>query len=534
MLERIKVLTLMQLKNRKNKKVKSKTNTSISIIVQVAVCALVTVGLYFLLNYIRQLALIPIDENFFLFMLFITQAISVLTCIFGLTNVLYMSKDNSVIFSLPAKPVEIFISKLTVFYLTEFKKNLFFLLPFFLAFGIVLKLNFVFYIFVVFMIFLLPFLPVFIGAIFSFPLMYIKKFIKIFPIVKILLTLVIAGLVIWLLVYITNIIPRPLNLLVIYDKFFQFLQNVILSVNAYSTIYEVIANMMLGTSVGINILIFLATLVVLAGLTILIGCLYFKIASQNFEHAIVIKKKTHMKPSKSTFFAFLKKEFILNMRNTETFISHILYVISLPVLLYVVNEVISAININLNGVAIAVAVNIFIGLLFLSSTNTISASAITSEGSEFGLIKTAPSDTSKICYAKFTVNFLISFVGIVATMIVLAVTSNFSSLSLIAMFFTFIFTNTAHMFWSLQIDLLHPRLVEYASSGNLRDNKNIGTCILIGLVISLIVAVIAYFCFKGSNIINILKLPLIAGLFFAIRLYLFQVNLNVYFNKIQM
>ena len=222
------------------------------------------------------------------------------------------------------------------------------------------------------------------------------------------------------------------------------------------------------------------------------------------------------------------------MRNTETFISHILYIISLPVLLYVVNEIISAININLNGVAIAVAVNIFIGLMFLTSTNTISASAITGEGAEFGLIKTAPSDTSKICYAKFTVNFVISFVGIVASMIVLAVTSSFSSLSLLAMFFTFVFVNTAHMFWSLQIDLLHPRLTEYASSGNMRDNKNIGTCILIGVLISIVVAVLAYFCFKGVNIINILKLPLIAGLFFALRLYLFQVNLKVYFNKIQM
>lgn len=533
MIERIKILTLMQLKNRKNKRLKSKSNTAISIIVQVAVCALVTVGLYYLINYIRQLSLIPIDTNFFLFMLFITQAISILTCIFGLTNFLYMSKDNSVIFSMPAKPAEIFISKLAVFYITEFKKNLFFLLPFFLAFGFVLKLDYVFYIFVVFLIFLLPLLPVFIGAIFSFPLMYLKKLLKKVPILKVLLALVIAGLVIWLLVYITNIIPRPLNLLVIYDKFFVFLKNVILSVNKFSLIYEVIANMMLGVNVGINILILLATLIVLAGLTLLIGFLYFKIASQNFEHSIKVKKR-EVKPSKNIFMTFLKKEFILNMRNTETFISHILYIISLPVLLYVVNEIISAININLNGVAIAVAVNIFIGLMFLTSTNTISASAITGEGAEFGLIKTAPSDTSKICYAKFTVNFVISFVGIVASMIVLAVTSSFSSLSLLAMFFTFVFVNTAHMFWSLQIDLLHPRLTEYASSGNMRDNKNIGTCILIGVLISIVVAMLAYFCFKGVNIINILKLPLIAGLFFALRLYLFQVNLKVYFNKIQM
>ena len=177
MVERIKILTAMQLKNRKNRKARTKSSTSISIIIQVAVCLLMTVALYFVLNYLNNLAILPIDTNFFLLMLFITQAISIIACVFGLTNVLYMEKDNTVIFSLPARPAEIFISKLAVFYITEFKKNLFFLIPFFIAFGIALKLSFTFYIFVVFMIVLLPFIPVFMGAIFSLPLMYIKKFL---------------------------------------------------------------------------------------------------------------------------------------------------------------------------------------------------------------------------------------------------------------------------------------------------------------------------------------------------------------------
>lgn len=534
MVERIKILTAMQLKNRKNRKARTKSSTSISIIIQVAVCLLMTVALYFVLNYLNNLAILPIDTNFFLLMLFITQAISIIACVFGLTNVLYMEKDNTVIFSLPARPAEIFISKLAVFYITEFKKNLFFLIPFFIAFGIALKLSFTFYIFVVFMIVLLPFIPVFMGAIFSLPLMYIKKFLKKVPILKVILSLVIAGLVIWLLVYITSIIPRPLNLVAIYDQFFAFLKNLIISINQYSSLYQVIANLMLGVNVWINLLIFIAVLAGLVGLTIGIAFLYFKIASQSFEHAFKPKKNQQNKPSKNTFLTFVKKEVILNIRNTETFISHLLYVISLPVLLFVVNEVISAIDVNLNGIAIAFAVNLLIGLMFLTATNSISASAITSEGSEFGLIKTAPSDTSKICYAKFSVNFVLSLIGILSTVIVLAITSKFNALSIIILFVTFLLANTAHMFWSLQEDLLHPYLVEYASSGNLRDNKNIGKCVLIGLVISILVAFIGFFCFQGMNTLNMLKLPLIAGLFFALRVYLFQINLKTYFNKIQM
>lgn len=534
MVERIKTLTAMQLKNRKNRKAKTKSGTSISIIVQVALCILIIVALYFVLNYVKGLAILPIDENFFIFLLFITQAISVIACVFGLTNVLYMEKDNTVIFSLPARPAEIFISKLTVFYITEFKRNLFFLVPFFIAFGIVLNLGVGFYISIIFMTFLLPFIPVLIGAIVSLPLMYIKKLLKKVPILNVILALIIAGLVIWLLVYITSIIPRPLRLVAIYDKFFEFLKNFIISVNAYSTIFEVIANVMLGNNLWINLLIFIASLAVLSLLTVGIAFLYFKIASQNFEHAFKPKKNQNNKPSKNTFFTFVKKELILNLRNTQVFISHLLYVISLPVLLYVINEVISAIDINLNGIAIAFAVNLLIGLLFLTATNTMCASAITSEGSEFGLIKTAPSDTSKICYAKFSVNFMLSLIGIISSVIVLAFTSKFDGLTIFILFITFLFANTAHMFWALQNDVLHPHLTEFASSGNIRDNKNIGTCVLIGLVIAIIVAVIGYFCFQGMNVINMLKLPLIAGLFFALRVYLFQINLKTYFNKIQM
>ena len=214
MINRIKTLTLLQLKNKKNKN-KNRINTSISIIIQVSISLLMILGLYFLLNYIKYLAILPIDSNFFLFMLFITQAVGILTCVFGLANFLYLSKDNSVIFSLPASPFEIFVSKLTVYYITEFKKNLFFLVPFFLAFGIVLKLNVLFYILIIFMIILLPFLPVLIGAIFSLPLMYIKKLFKKIPALKIIFSFIIAGLIIWLLIYITQIIPRPLRILAI-------------------------------------------------------------------------------------------------------------------------------------------------------------------------------------------------------------------------------------------------------------------------------------------------------------------------------
>ena len=269
------------------------------------------------------------------------------------------------------------------------------------------------------------------------------------------------------------------------------------------------------------------------GFTFIITLLYFNIATQSFEHANKPRKNQINKPSKNTFLAFVKKELIINLRNTSTFISHLVYLIGLPVLLFVVNEIISAIDINLYGVAIAFAVDVLIGLMFLTASNTISASAITSEGSEFSLIKTAPSNTSTICYAKLLINFSLSLVGIVCSIVVLAITSKFNVLSLIIMLVTFLVVNTAHMLWSMQIDILNPKLLEFSTTGNLRDSKNNSKSLVIGLAVAVVFGVITFLCFLGMDILNMLKLLLIAGLFFALRLYLFHINLKVYFNKIQ-
>lgn len=532
MFNRLKVLTKMQLQNMEKKK--SVGNLAISISVRALICVAVTAVLYFLLNLIKNMVILPVDTNFFMFLLFITQAISVLSCVFGLTKVLYMSKDNSVIFTMPAHPSEIFISRLLVFYISEFKRNLTFIIPFCIAFGIVLKLDVLFFLTVILMVFILPLLPVLIGAIMSLPLMYIKKFLNRFPIVKILIALAVIAVVVWLLIVITGFIPRPLRIVAIYGQFFEFVKNAIITVNGFATIYSCIANFMIGVNAGINVLIVLGSILVLSGLTYVITLVYFNIASQSSEHSFKVRKEGQNKPCKTTFLTFVKKELIINLRNTGAFIGHIIFIVSLPVLLFVVNEIISAIDMNLQGIAIAFVVNLLIGLMFLTSSNTISAGAITSEGSEFGLIKTAPSDTSKICYAKLVVNFALSFVGILATIIVLAFTSQFNAVTLIILFFTFLFVNTAHMFWALQIDLLKPKLAEYSTRGNIHDSKNIGRSLLIGFAISVIVAAIGYFCFSGMEIINMLKLLLIAGLFFVLRVYLFHLNLKVYFDKIQM
>ena len=93
--------------------------------------------------------------------------------------------------------------------------------------------------------------------------MYIKKLLNKVPVLKILLAMAIIALVVWLLISITMIIPRPLRIVALYDKFYAFVQNTVLDVNAFSTIFGCIANLMLGKAVWANLGIIVGSLIVM-------------------------------------------------------------------------------------------------------------------------------------------------------------------------------------------------------------------------------------------------------------------------------
>ena len=66
----------------------------------------------------------------------------------------------------------------------------------------------------------------------------------------------------------------------------------------------------------------------------------------------------------------------------------------------------------------------------------------------------------------------------------------------IYMLFGFIFLiNIGHICWSLQLDILSPKLSEYATSGSLSDHANIKKSLSIGLVLSIVSTITSIVCF---------------------------------------
>ena len=126
----------------------------LSIAIITAVCSV-------LLFLLCDIMMIPKNVELLIFIIFISQVLGIVSCAGTLMKALYTSKDNMILLSYPAKHYEVFISKILVFYIYEFLRNLSFVLPLLLGFGIILKIisiNFI--IATLLMILILPLFPV--------------------------------------------------------------------------------------------------------------------------------------------------------------------------------------------------------------------------------------------------------------------------------------------------------------------------------------------------------------------------------------
>jgi uncharacterized membrane protein len=98
-----------------------------------------------------------------------------------------------------------------------------------------------------------------------------------------------------------------------------------------------------------------------------------------------------------------------------------------------------------------------------------------------------------------------------------------------------IIINAAMIFWSLQIDIMNPKLREYASSGDVSGMNNASKSIMIGLIVSVLFTVISLLVLlDGSNmVVNWCIILGICVAFFAARLYLFISHLKHVFPYIE-
>jgi len=535
MFQRIKLLTLLQLGGSRKKLTHTKKQAVANVLIKLLAIAIITVVMYFILNLIKQVLYFPINKSVLTFLLFVSQYISIVTCTWSLMTILYNSKDNSILLSYPANHNEVFVSKLVVAYLNEFSKNLYFLLPLFVSFGIVNSQAVGFFIISLLMLFIIPIFPVFIGALLSIPLSYMKKLFQKYPWLYVILITGLLVAVFFLVVTIVDAIPKPLRLVAMYNKFVNSFLTFIASANQFGLFYNFITNIMYNINVWLNTLWLLLIIVGTVVLTNFISMpLYFNLASKSREFSTKEKRiKSKNQKQRNTIIAFILKELKLTVRNLNKVINDYFLIIALPIILFIMNAAFSAITLSGLGKCMVVGINILVSLSLVSACNTQSATAITVEGGEFVLLKTAPSKTSNMVWAKIIINFIVSTIFIVLSSLLMSISTAITIPYIWETCAIVILFNWAHILWSFQMDLLNPKLRDFAETGKIDGNINANKSVKLGLLLSLLIGLLAVFLLNESMELGWYKIVFIAVGFLVLRLFLFVKNLKVFFKRIE-
>ncbi len=535
MFRRLYILTMIQLSSKMKMKVTNQKRFVANVALRLLGLIAVSVLMIFILYFLNDVLYIPVNVYFIIFVLFVTQMTSIIACTGGLMTDLYASKDNAILLSFPAKHDEVFISKLLVFYINEFLKNLAFLIPMLIAFGVISRLSIWYYLNILSMVFILPMLPVLLAAIVSIPIMYIRQFFQNKNVATVAL-LIVAGVFVFLAISsLLNQIPVPIRLVALYNKFITSITLFMQSSAQYASIYAVIGRLLFGIKVAINYLILMGVLLssVLA-VFFISRPLFFNLASHTTEYAVTKKHKGINHVGKNLFWTFVRKEFTISIRNSNAMISNYVLLILFPFIVYVLNYIYIGIDRSSFGNKLVIAFDIAISLLLVTASNTASATAISVEGAEFVLLKTAPSDTKKMAWAKVAFNMVAStFIIFIIFVLFQLSLPQFSALDIWLMFAVVILVNAGHILWSFQIDLMNPKLSDFAATASLSNNENISKSIVIGLIVSLLFGGIAAFMLIENYVTGWIRIVLIAVVFFVARLYLFSNYLKVYFSEIE-
>ena len=535
-LRRVKYLTLMQIGDgirdlKAGSKAKLAAKISLKTLLAVVMIA-VFVVVFGLVSSIFQLK--P-TRDMLITLLFVTQIVSVISCLSSMMLTLFASKENTMLLAFPCNYSEIFLSKIIVFSLEEMKKNVYFMLPLLVGFGMNAEVGTLFWVQLPIMWLALCLMPVFIGAMLSIPAIFLKRFMQNHVWFYAILMVALFGVVFFSIFKALSSVSLPINLVTVYSSFLAKIRQAFVTVNKFALFYNWIGKAFYGQMVWLYLPL---VLVIMAALCV--GCFlvampfYFNAASATNENSTT--KQHRLKTSKKggLFGTFFRKELKIQLRTFQSVNSIVIVVFLFPLITYVFNFLMAAINTSSMGVYMTVAFNMMIILSLLGTHNANSASGISVEGNEFAVLKTAPANTSVIAWAKLAVTGLVDLAALVMMAMMTLMTTRMAIIDVVLLMFCILCISLGQIAWGFEFDLRKPKITEYATKGDgVTDNTNVAKAMAIGFLVATLFGIIGLLFIAESYLFGWVRLVAFSVIFMLARFYLLRSNLKAYFEDIQ-
>ena len=557
-------LTLFQLKDKIDmswmKSRKTLIQTIVFSVLKFVAVAVIVFGILFLLTKVGFLNKYHDIIRLFTMFLAVTMFLNLCSSTYNLSKSLYMADDNKVLITFPVNANKLFFSKLFVYYFYELKRSFLLLIPGIFGFLVFeafdfksFEVNFLQIIWMIIPVIMLVAIQVLLASILSIPFLYIYRLFKRNQIFDLILVAIGVSAFIFVVVKLINLIPDDIDLdrqwpsmVNGFAKFIETFDDYAYPVNYYSRIFfgEIAGTGTTWNDVHYQLLgfTFLRALIALGVLTILglvafllIRPFYFTMIYKTFEYdknpQLVMRKNVKHKK----YVTFANKEFKLSFRDFDISGSYIAIYIIVPILLFFMDRVISAISTSMRGNNIAIAVNVLLTILPLLASNSTIATLYSKEGRTAYLTKSNPVNPFIPLTSKLLFNLVFSVPSIIACSIIFA---NFSGLGVpIAVLFSVsvLLIQYAHIFYSAAQDIMNPQNEVYATTGSDFNNPNEAKATIMAFVGSFIITIALYFMLvesttlHGNYISAFVRLLIIAAVLFAGFLYLFVKKIQAFY-----
>jgi len=469
--------------------------------------------------------------------------VSVVSCTVGLTDSMYYSRDNAVLLTLPCLPVQVYLSKLIIFFIFEVKRNLSFIVPLFIAYFITNGYSVLAYLWLVPCVLLLSLLTVSIGATLSIPAMWIANFfrqrrwLQMGGLASVVVLAVVA------LFFGISLIPENIDLVESWGTTYWDIQNFITGFAQYLPFTLSLTSMFLGQMVSTMpvlpfgemaltfAILFALTAALLAFGLFVVQPMFYKMASTPFEY---LKKATPPRKNivRPRRISAVYNEFLIAVKSTNRMFENIGILISVPMLIFLLNKIFLAMKTRELGDNMIIAFNVLIILLILLNGNCYASSIFSRDGRSNYLIKTQPSKYPILVLSKLLPNTVFSVASMIATYVIILVTTSIGPLNATLLMLAIGMTYLTHMLYSAELDLMNPQVELYASVGNSESNPNETKSTVVAFIASFAIAAAVFLVLQDATSSNLyLKYCLVALLALIYKTYIFFANLRLYYKE---
>lgn len=547
-LKGLKALVMMQLKDKLDLSfLRDKKGFIFKIVFALIKFALITGAIYlgfYLLSYLRLTSLYAgINTNFFALVFSIMFILSLIACTFGLTDWLYLARDNQVLLTMPASRTTVFLSKWFVYYIYEFLRNLTYIIPILVAYGLINNIAIWFYFWLLPANFIITLLSLSISALLSIPMLFLKLFAERFKVLKYTFIVVVVTLIFVGLVKLINAIPADLDIVANWGTIFWQIQDMLNNFTLKFAPLYYLAVAFVGKRVGLvnkffvseQLLALLAVFGVIVatfGLTFLIiRPLFFKMTSSPFEFTKLAGVKFKHNNKSSAFGGSFKKELLITLRSANKVNNLVLIALILPISILLLNKIFSAMDTRLSGTLMTMAFNVLMILLISLSSNGMVAKIYSEEGRSSYLNKTAPTSYAKVLIPKLLINLVVINISIIVSCCIFAVNAKFDVLTSLLTCVSLCSIYTGHLFWSASLDIMNPQNEQYATTGAQTNNPNETKSTIMAFIVSAVFTYLFYFLVSERLDTVWIKLIFVALAFVGWNIFMYFSKVKLYYKE---